>query len=240
MRLANVITDSVYDDPGLCVARFVEVPAALHSDYMNHDSAKVRESYMEWRQSRGFAGNCMSVGEPRATAETFQFLAYAPVGQQAYVFIVRRRSTTSPTGSRTCTLSEHINHIIVFYTAECIDAVTVIASAGTAAYRIDVRNGGIVPLSWTEPSMEMWSPMIREDGREILIHRENYRATTVESWYEVHEGGVSYRGQTHTATGECILQFRDLLSGTVKLSPGTCVGSSGGQGGMSAVRSPGS
>lgn len=244
VRLPNVITDSLYDDPGLCLSRFVEVPAGRHSDLVDDDNPQLRDAYLDWRQRVGYPGNCTLVGPPRASAETLQFLAYAPVGQQAYVFIVRRRTTTSPTGSRACTRAAGLytpggTHLgTVFYTAECIEAATVTASAGTAAYRINVPGGAITPLSWAESSYEVWSPMIRENGRELLVERQNYRATTSSHWEDDY-GGVAQLKSPAAATGECILQFRDLQTGTVKLSPGTCFGSSGGQGGFSAVRSPG-
>lgn len=240
VALPNVITDSLYDDPGLCLARFVEVPAARHADYMDSDSPQDVASYQEWLATRGIPGNCMSVGPPSPAAETLQFLAYAPVGQQAYVFIVRRRSTTSPTGSKTCTLAESTGTFTVFYTAECIDAVTVHRSAGTAGYRVNIRDGSITPLAWSEPADEMWYPQIHENGREILVERQNTESRIRSLWVEYTPGGVASLQSPITSTGECHLQFRDLQSGTVKLSPGVCFGSTGGGGGMSAVRSPGS
>lgn len=245
VRLPNVITDSLYEDSGLCLSRFVEVPAGRHSDLANHDDPAVRDAYLDWRQRIGFPGNCTLIGPVSGITETLQFLAYAPVGQQAYVFIVRRRTTASPTGSRTCTRAAGLytsggTHLAtVFYTAECIDASTVTASAGTAAYRINIPTGAITPMSWTESSFEVWSPMIRENGRELLVERQNYRGTVSSRWVDDY-GEVAQLESPVTATGECILQFRDLQTGTVNLSPGTCVGSSGGQGGFSAVRSPGS
>lgn len=174
----------------------------------------------------------MSWGASQAYVETLQSIAYAPVGQQAYAFIIRRRGTTRLTGLGICDKSTALYapggrwlEPTLLYKADCSSATTTVVSEGTRAYRINLRDNTITPLSWSEPLLEIAAPMIHENGQEALLEVTSYEAIV---------GAPS----GPTIRTECKLQFRDLLSGTVHLSPGIC-GPLGGQGGFGAVRAPG-
>ncbi len=123
-----VITDSAYDGTPVCVATFVEVPAAQHANWSSDPA------YQSWMQQYGSPGKCVFEGEPSVRVETSAYLAYAPVGQQAYAFINRIRTTTQTTGGRLCTRAQSLPTYpgaVFFYKANCLSSLSVSTTSGT-------------------------------------------------------------------------------------------------------------
>jgi hypothetical protein len=226
-----VITDSAYAGPPVCVATFVEVPAAQH-DAWSGDPA-----YQSWMQQYGMPGACVSEGEPEVKVETSRHLAYAPVGQQAYAFINRTRTTTQVTDGRLCTRAQGLPTYVgavFFYKANCLSSLSVATTAGMTGYRLDVPRRRIHAVSWRDSTAAFWYPQIDETGRELLVERVTQRSEVRWYWQDDINGTAQYTQAPATSTEGCSLQFRDLATGAVRLAPGICGAT--GAGGYSAVR----
>ncbi len=69
----------------------------------------------------------------------------------------------------------------------------------------------------------------------MLVERVTNRTEIRWNWEDDINGTAQYK-QAPTPIETCNLQFRDLATGTVRLTPGTCGAT--GAGGYSAVRTP--
>jgi hypothetical protein len=231
--LPVAITDSVYDRPGPCIRRFV----SAHPLPEDPEPALV-QAYNEFL-ARMAADSCTMTGEATESANARASVAFSPRGHEAFVLVVRTRGLTSIVGSQSCIAGESLyngyDHVgVVVYDAVCRSTVRSVRSAGTVLYRIDLAAPVATVAAWGEDDAELFFPTIREDGRELTVQRSTYRFERRTSWAAL-EYGYHYPTSSSTVDHPCRTQFRDVLTGVVRLEPATCR-ADGGDGTFSSNR----
>jgi hypothetical protein len=231
--LPVAISDSVFDRPGDCIRRFV----SAHPLPPDPDTTLVR-AYNEFL-ARMAAQPCTMTGEPTASANARASVAFSPRGHEAFVLVVRTRGQTSIVGSQSCVYGEALysgdRYLgVAAYDAVCRSTVRSVRSAGTVLYRIDLATLVATPVAWGEDDAELFFPTIREDGRELTVQRSTYRFERRTSWTE-HANGYHYPTPSSTLDHPCRTQFRDVVTGVVRLEPATCR-ADGGDGTFSSNR----